>query len=389
MRIAVVTETWPPEVNGVALTVQQFVEQLLALGHQIELTRPLQPCDQQRTDQTQHSSANLQQHLVRGLRIPRYPDLRMGLPNASLFRRTWKQHRPDALYVATEGPLGWSAVRVARELGIRAVTGFHTRFDDYMAHYGARALTPFILAWMRRFHNRADLTLVPTKQLMEALHAHGFNKLGHLTRAVDCARFNPIHRSDELRAAWGLSGDALAVLHVGRLAAEKNLDLVARTFEKIRQSQPEARMIWVGEGPSLPDLRARYPSHTFCGLRRGQELSQHFASGDLFLFPSLTDTFGNVTLEAMASALPVVAFDYAAAREHIHNGVCGRTVAFGDSESFVQAALQLAGDRVLRKEMGLLARSALTMLDQRQVALRLLQALVPQAIEEQVIEEAA
>ena len=376
MRIAVVTETWPPEVNGVALTVQQFVQQLLALGHQIELTRPTQTADQMTPAATE-----LQQNLVRGIRLPRYPDLRLGLPNASVFRRNWHKLRPDAVYVATEGPLGWSAVRVAREMGIRAVTGFHTRFDDYVAHYGARMLSPIVLAWLRRFHNRADLTLVPTKQLMDALGAQGFHKLGHLARAVDCERFHPKHRDAALRSSWGLQPETLAVLHVGRLAAEKNLDLVARAFERIRQSQPQARMIWVGDGPALPELRARHPEHVFCGVRHGLELSQHFASGDLFLFPSLTDTFGNVTLEAMASGLPVVAFDYAAAREHMHNGVSGRSVPFADSEAFVLAAAQLADDRAQRSAMGLHARSALTALDQRQVALRLLQALVPDPVE--------
>lgn len=377
MRIAVVTETWPPEVNGVALTVQQFVLQLRALGHEIELTRPTQT-----SDQTAPVPLELQQHLVRGMRLPRYPDLRMGFPSAATFRRNWKLKRPDAVYVATEGPLGWSAVRVARELGIRAVTGLHTRFDDYMAHYGARLLTPIVLAWMRRFHNRADLTLVPTKQLLDALSAQGFRKLGQLARAVDCERFNPKNRSSELRASWGLTPETLAVLHVGRIAPEKNLDLVVRAYERIKKDIPQARMIWVGEGPALAELRARHPDHVFCGLRRGIDLSQHYASGDLFLFPSLTDTFGNVTLEAMASGLPVVAFDYAAAREHIHDGVSGRTVAFGDGDAFVHAAALLASDRPLRSEMGLLARSALTALDQRQVALRLLKALIPDAMEE-------
>ncbi|MDZ4811709.1 MAG: glycosyltransferase family 1 protein [Pseudomonadota bacterium] len=377
MRIAVVTETWPPEVNGVALTVQQFVQQLQALGHQIELTRPMQTADP-----VAPVDSELQQNLVRGIRLPRYPDLRLGLPSANVFRRNWRKQRPDAVYVATEGPLGWSAVRVAREMGVRVVTGFHTRFDDYVAHYGARMLSPIVLAWLRRFHNRADLTLVPTKQLVDALGAQGFHKLGHLARAVDCERFHPKHRDAELRASWGLQPDTLAVLHIGRLAPEKNLDLVARSFERIRQSQPLAKLIWVGDGPSLPELRSRHPEHVFCGVRRGLELSQHFASGDLFLFPSLTDTFGNVTLEAMASGLPVVAFDYAAAREHIHDGVSGRTVTFADGEAFILAAEQLADDRAQRSEMGLLARKALTALDQRQVALRLLQALIPDPVEE-------
>jgi glycosyltransferase involved in cell wall biosynthesis len=373
MRIAVVTETWPPEINGVALTVQQFVQQLRALGHDVELTRPLQDGDTHDGDRDQH--------LVRGIRIPHYPALRMGFPSAARLRRNWQQRRPDALYIATEGPLGWSALRVARALHIRTVTGFHTRFDDYMAHYGARLLTPIVLAWMRRFHNRGDLTLVPTRELVDALAAQGFRKLGQLARAVDCTRFDPAHRSGALRARWGLGDDGLAVLHVGRLAPEKNLELAARAFDAIRAVQPQARMIWVGDGPALAGLRARHPDHVFCGMQTGTALAQHFACGDLFLFPSLTDTFGNVTLEAMASGLPVLAFDCAAAREHVHDGVCGRTVPSGDEAAFVLAAQQLAADAGLRARMGLRARAAMRALDPRAVALRLLQALVPAAAE--------
>jgi len=374
MRIAVITETYPPEVNGVALTVQHFVQQMLGLGHEVELTRPRQM--QQGVDAAE---PGLEQHLVRGLRIPRYPDLRFGLPSTRLFRRHWRQRRPDAIYVATEGPLGWSAVRTARELGIRAATGFHTRFDDYVAHYGAGLLTPIVLSWLRRFHNRGDLTLVPTRELLEALRAQGFRCVTHLARAVDTQRFDPRFRDPALRSEWGAADDAPVILHVGRLAPEKNLDLVVESFRQIKTRVPDARMVWVGDGPALAELRRQNPEHIFCGVQRGNDLSRHFASGDLFLFPSLTDTFGNVTLEAMASGLPVVAFDYAAAREHIHNGVSGRTVAFGDSGAYIQAASQLAADRAQRAEMRLLARAAVASLDQTQVAQRLLDLLAGDA----------
>ncbi len=370
MRIAVISETYPPEVNGVALTVQQFVQQLLAQGHEVELTRP-----QQAQLAVEMAEPGLQQHLVRGLRIPRYPDLMCGLPSTRLFRRNWRLRRPDAIYVATEGPLGWSAVRAAREMGIPAATGFHTRFDDYVAHYGAGLLTPVVLSWLRRFHNRANLTLVPTRELMDTLSGQGFRRVTHLARAVDTQRFDPRHRDPALRAAWRAAEGAPVILHVGRLAPEKNLELVVRSFAQIRARIPHARMVWVGDGPALAELRAQNPTHLFCGVQRGDALSRHFASGDLFLFPSLTDTFGNVTLEAMASGLPVVAFDYAAAREHIHDGVSGRTIRFGDSDAYIQAAAQLAMDRAQRSAMGLMARAAVASLDQTQVAQRLLELL--------------
>ena len=150
----------------------------------------------------------------------------------------------------------------------------------------------------------------------------------HLARAVDTRQFHPDRRSEALRAQWGLEPGQLAVIHVGRIAAEKNLALLARAFHAIQAVRADARCIIVGDGPALPALRARHPEFACVGLRRGDELAAHFASGDLFLFPSLTETFGNVTLEAMASGVAAVAFDYGAAREHLRDGHSGAAVAF-------------------------------------------------------------
>ena len=156
MRYAIVTETYPPEINGVALTVRGLEQGLRARGHEVSVVRPRQSADGQ-GDGAAHEL------LVRGLPLPRYPGLRFGLPCAARLRRAWTAQRPDAIYVATEGPLGGSALKAARALGIAAATGFHTRFDEYMRDYGAPFLVGAALAWMRRFHNGADATLVPTR----------------------------------------------------------------------------------------------------------------------------------------------------------------------------------------------------------------------------------
>ena len=332
MRISIVTETWPPEINGVALTVQSLARGLQALGHAVEVVRP-------RQGGSDAAATEIAQHLVAGMALPRYAGLRIGLPAQGHLLKHWSQRRPDAIYVATEGPLGHSALGAARKLGIGACTGFHTRFDDFAAHYGLGLLTPIVFAWLRRFHNGAAATLVPTEELATFLRGHGFRDVRLLRRAVDTRLFHPDRRSDTLRREWGVAESDLAVVHVGRLAAEKNLDLVFRAYEAIRARQPRARLVMVGDGPLREALAARHPHVVFAGMRHGEDLAGHYASGDLFLFPSLTETFGNVTLEALASGVPVVAYDYAAAREHLRDARAGTRVACGDGDAFVTAAL--------------------------------------------------
>ena len=179
--------------------------------------------------------------------------------------------------------------------------------------------------------------LVPDK--IERTLAPDAEELFVLRRAVDTALFHPDRRSDTLRRSWGVEDGDLAVVHVGRLAAEKNLDLAIRAFEVIRAQHPRARLVMVGDGPLREALAAQHPHVVFAGMRHGEDLASHYASGDLFLFPSLTETFGNVTLEALACGVPVVAFDYAAAREHLHDLHAGTRVARGDEDAFVAAAL--------------------------------------------------
>lgn len=363
MQVAIVSETWPPEVNGVALTVQSLARGLRSLDHAVEVVRPRRPADDAAT-----ADDGLGQFLVNGAALPRYPGLRFGLPAQSRLLRHWQACRPDAIYIATEGPLGHSALAAARRLGIPVCTGFHTRFDDFARHYGLAWLTPLVFAGMRRFHNRAAMTLVPTRELADFLRARGFRHVRLLSRAVDTAAFHPRHRDAELRAQWGVAADAPAILHVGRLAAEKNLDLAVRAHDAIRARLPRARFIIVGDGPERARLAAARPDLVFAGLRHGEDLARHYASGDLFLFPSTTETFGNVTLEAMASGLPVVAFDYGAAREHIGAELAGMRVPFADEEAFVAAALELASDPERRRQLGSQARACIEALSPASVS---------------------
>ena len=361
MRYAIVTETYPPEVNGVALTVHGLEHGLRARGHDVSVVRPRQDADSDR-------SVDTGTLLVRGAGLPRYPGLKFGLPATRRLVARWSDHPPDAIYVATEGPLGWSAVRAARRLGIPVATGFHTRFDEYMRDYGAAFLQQTALRWMRRFHNRGDATLVPTRELQDFLQGQGFDKVVRLPRAVDAALFDPCQRDATLRGEWGLGEPDIAAIYVGRIAPEKNLELAVRAFRMLQRTRPQARFVWVGDGPSREQLARDNPDFIFCGIQRGEALARHFASGDVFVFPSHSETFGNVTLEAMASGVPTVAFDYGAAREYLRNGLHGAAIQHGDDAGFVRAVVEIGTDDALRGAMRLAARQAVSALRPEQVA---------------------
>ena len=345
MRIGIVSETYPPEINGVALTVHSLAAGLAARGHQVDLIRPRQP-------QPHHDEPGIDVLSVRGGALPRYPGLRFGLPAGRTLRQHWRQQRPDAIYVATEGPLGWSAVRTAARLGIPISSGFHTRFDSYANHYGLGLLTPLVRGYLRRFHQRAAATLVPTDALAQELHAMGICNARLLRRAVDTQLFHPNQRDDDLRNTWGVDVATPVVLYVGRIAPEKNLKLAVQAFRAIQQRIPQARYVWVGDGPARATLEAANPDFIFVGVQRDEALARHYASADLFPFPSLSETFGNVILEAMAAGLPVVAYAEGAAREHLVDGVNGYCIESGNTAAFIDAAVRLASNPGLIRHMG-------------------------------------
>ena len=352
LRIAVVTETYPPEINGVAMTLGRFVRALQDREHQVQLIRPRQSADDLPRDES-----NLEHVLRPGVPIPRYAGLRMGLPAKSALRRIWSLKRPDVVHVVTEGPLGWSALAAANTLRIPVATDFHTNFHSYSRHYGLGWLKKPIVAYLRKFHNQARVTMVPSLTIRRDLESAGFRNLEVVARGVDTELFDPARRSQDLRAAWGVPKQGLAVLYVGRIAPEKNLDLLDRAFQAMARVRPDAKLVLVGDGPKLAALKAAHPDFVYCGARRGEDLARHYASADVFLFPSLTETFGNVLLEAMASGLACVGFDYAAAAEHVRHGVNGLKASYGDEGEFLLQSLRLAEDEGLRDGLGKAARA--------------------------------
>ena len=371
LRIAIVTETYPPEVNGVAATISCVVEGLRARQHQVQLVRP-----RQHAVDAGDPGAEEPDVLLRGLPIPRYPHLKMGLPATRALVRHWTLQRPDLVHIVTEGPLGWSALRAATRLKLPVSSDFRTNFHAYGKHYGLGWLHKPLMAYLRKFHNRTHLTMVPTEPLRQELTAHGFGNLQVVARGVDGALFNPARRSEALRAAWGATPDTLVAVHVGRIAPEKNLAVLMRAVESMQGVNPRVKLVMVGDGPLRTELERQHPQVVFAGARTGEELAAYYASADVFLFPSITETFGNVTPEAMASGLAVLAYDYAAAGRLIRSGHNGLLAAFDQTADFVRLAAQLAGQPGLVAALRQQAREAATALAWPQVVADLEQRFV-------------
>src|SRR5207249_3283595 len=287
-RVCVVSETYPPEINGVAMTLARLVDGLRGRGHAVSVVRP-----RQRVDRC-GPPRDAEEFLVHGAPLPGYGGLQIGLPAAGALRRHWTRHRPDVVYVATEGPLGWSAVRAATRLRLPVVSGVHTNFHSYAKHYHAGWFVRVVAGYLRRFHNRTTATVVATADLRARLNALGFTNLSVLGRGVDSGLFTPERRCAALRAAWGVSEHDTVALYVGRIAPEKNLELAVEAYRAMQRVGGARRFVLVGDGPQRAALHKRHPDLVFPGALIAQQLAAHYAAADVFLFPSETETFGNV-----------------------------------------------------------------------------------------------
>lgn len=334
-RVSLVTETFPPEVNGVAMTLHRLCGEWVRRGLEVQVVCPEQ-------HGRESAAAGWEEIRVGGMPIPQYPEARLGAWAAGRLKEAWAARRPDWVHVATEGLLGWSALRAARALDIPVVTSFHTNFHDYTRHYGLAPLRPLMAAWLRVFHNAGGVCLVPDEGLRRDLEKMGIRRTGYLGRGVDTQLFHPGRRDESLRASWGAGPDDPVVVHVSRAAAEKNIPLVVEAWRQARSFCPRLRLVLVGGGPLEGRLRRLCPEAIHSGMRHGEDLARHYASGDFFWFASETETYGNVVMEAMACGLAVLAYDYAAAGQHIRHGINGLKVSKGDESAFFRQAAEMA-----------------------------------------------
>lgn len=324
MKIDIVTDTFAPDVNGVAMTLGRLSDGLRNRGHRVHVIRT--------------GDGKRGETIAASIPLPGYREVRVGLPGPFKLRKRWLKRRPDAIYVATESPLGKSAVKAAKALGIPVATGFHTNFHEYMQRYHLGGLQSLAMAYLKRFHGRADCTLAPSPELVERLRAEGLEEVYLLGRGVDTRLFDPAKRCETLRGAWGSRPGAPVAMVVGRVAAEKNLELAMNAFSEMRKHVPDLQCVVVGDGPIRERLAAKHPWVHFAGVRHGEDLARHYASADILLFPSETETFGNVVLEGMASGMVTVSYDYAAAARFVKHGDNGLKAGKGDADGFISQA---------------------------------------------------
>jgi glycosyltransferase involved in cell wall biosynthesis len=346
VKLAIVTETFPPEINGVAMTFGIIARELGRRGHAVTVYRPHRPDLPGASDHPEYREVPMP-----GAPIPGYPLLRLGFPAWRRLKNLWRRDRPDLVHVVTEGPLGASAVSTARALGLPVTSSFHTNFHAYTGHYGFAPLRHAALGWLRRVHNRTRRTFAPTAGLCTELAGLGFRDLRVLSRGVDTRHFSPARRCARLRADWQAGPDNPVVIHVGRMAPEKNYELLFRAYAAMRAANPRLRFVLAGDGPLKARLVRENPSAIFAGFFSRDEIGRYYASADLYVHASLTETFGNVLTEAMASGLAVAGFDYAAANQFVRDGENGLTVPCDRPDALIAAAVRLATDENLRTRL--------------------------------------
>lgn len=303
MKVVIATDAWQPQINGVVRTLEQTAKNLKELGHQVRLITPLE---------------------FRTYPCPTYPSIRLAAFPKGGVQRILDEFRPQAVHIATEGPIGHAARAWCRRLSLPFTTSYHTQFPEYV-----RARVPLPISWsyayLRRYHSLAARTMVATPSMKRMLEGRGFKNLAIWARGVDSNLFQPGPKSF-------LSDERPISMYMGRVAVEKNIEAF------LGLDLPGSKYV-VGDGPDLEQLRRRYPRVTFTGQKTGKELTAHIAAADVFVFPSLTDTFGLVLLEAMACGVPVAAYPVTGPIDVVQQGKTG--VLDQDLHKAILGALKL------------------------------------------------
>jgi len=344
MRLALFTDTFHPQVNGVALTLQRLVRYLEIKGieHQLfapETAEECVPAD----------------NINRSLSFPFmfYPECRIALPNIYKIRKRLEAFQPDLIHVATPFNIGLCGLFYGKRHQIPLVASYHTHFDRYLEHYHLQLAAPLFWRYIRWFHQHCIRTFAPSQETLGLLQQQGIDGLRIWNRGVDCSLFNPERRSSRIRDRYNIK-EPFLFLYVGRLAPEKDIDVLTDIMRKLPASCSE-RVHWliVGEGPMLGELRsADLPRVTFTGYLKGEQLAEAYASSDLFVFPSSSETFGNVVLESLAAGLPVIGARSGGVQEIIDHGHNGLLCTAKDSEAFVSSVVTMINHPELLLSMG-------------------------------------
>ncbi len=353
MKIMMVSDTYPPDINGVARTLQVLATGLAKRGNKVQVITTVNG------PKSDNEENGLKVQTVYALPVPGYEGIRMGIASKRFFHDQIDLFEPDVMYVAVETLMGLSAIQVARKQGVRVISGFHTNFHNYSQNYHLPLIKCGLISYLKYLHNLTACTLTPSKTTASQLRKIGIENVSVMGRGVDTELFTPIRRSKDLRAQWGVDDTAPLAIFVGRLAPEKNLPLVVRSFQRMMAQNPHTRCVFVGDGPSASWLRREYPEFIHAGAKTGEDLAQYYASADIFVFPSLSETFGNVLTESLASGLVSVSYNYAAARQYVRHGYNGFVAKPNDEVAYLEAidlALAHWNDQMIRENASITAR---------------------------------
>ncbi|MDQ0231151.1 glycosyltransferase family 4 protein [Metabacillus malikii] len=349
MRIAIFTDTFAPDVNGVARTLKRLTDYFEKRGYEYRVFAP------ESTSESRFSS-----HIHRFTSLPffLYPECRLALPNMLHVKAELLRFKPDLIHVATPFNIGLCGLHYAKKLNIPIVGSYHTDFDQYLDYYDLQFLSKFLWKYMHWFHRPLRKIFVPSYETMEQLKRKGFSNLRIWGRGVDCSLFHPNYDKHTTREKFQLQRK-FTLTYVGRLAPEKDIE----TLMKLARQLPEpynSQIEWVivGDGPSKEEMMKNAPANmTFAGYLNGKQLAEMYSYSDLFIFPSPTETFGNVVLEALAAGTPVVCANSGGVKNIIKHDVTGILCEPKNVDQFKQAIIQLLSNEEQRVNMGKEARS--------------------------------
>ena len=344
LRIALFSEVYWPMVSGVGVTLLRLTEALQARDHQVRVYSATYPLPPEGDRSEVHRSPSVPFFL--------YPDVQWAFPRLRDVVEDLSRFRPDVVHVATEFSLGIAGVKAARQLGVPIVASAHTDYDQYAVRYGVTWALRAGWHYLRWFYGQAHRVLCPSRIYEEHLHSRGVTRTGVWSRGVDPGEFHPRFRSEAYRARFGVAANDLLVTYIGRIAREKNLELLLRAWETLVGSRGGAQLVLVGRGPLEDEIRRReLPGVHVTGLMKGRELAEAYASADIFTFPSPTETFGNSLLEAMGSGLPSLVAAAGGVLEFAEHGRNAWLVAPNSTEAITDGLGRLLADAALRRRL--------------------------------------
>ncbi|HEX6742241.1 MAG TPA: glycosyltransferase family 1 protein, partial [Sphingomicrobium sp.] len=345
LRVALFSGNYNYVRDGANQALNRLVGYLLRQGAQVRVYSP--------TTDTPAFEPTGDLVSVPGLPIPGRSEYKLPLALTPRLRRDLAEFRPNVVHISSPDIVGHRAVTWARKRKIAVVASVHTRFDTYCAYYGLEFLEPLARAIMRRIYHRCEVVMVPAESTAAILRAQRMNRdITTWTRGIDREQFNPERRDPAWRRSQGIGDDEVVVAFLGRIVIEKGLDVFADAIHALEQRKVPHRVLVIGEGPARPWFEQQLPNAIFLGQQTGTDLARALASADIFLNPSITEAFGNVTLEAAASGLPVVAAVSTGATNIVRDGISGMLVTAGDADEFADALEMYIRDPELRQRHG-------------------------------------